>query len=381
MSIIDKNSVFIVGAGTSAIFGMPLGSNLIEDIAEQIKVEIKRTITYNSSGQKTGSFDIDIHALKEAVYGNKRYEQYSLASAEYKRVFPGRQNTTDYKVISIITENLRQLMVLLSNQTSDTIDDFIVENEAVSELTKIAISTTFIKQLYELNNETNKFTLKNLSKRKFEIGRDDKGQPHFERNWIHHFINLVRKAVQVGEVSPENKVKVISFNYDNILEHVLHEQFQNTGYDYDTWDKYIEIVHPHGQCGLLQKTIENPAETAIEWAKGIFVVNEKEGGISEHVKLGRNKAKQWIKSAEKIYSLGFAFSGPNLRLLGLEPDNTRYFARLISYCNYDGNVGLKRSLSRFERIDVTIEPAEGERNAPMTCSDWFTLGYAGELPS
>lgn len=399
MPITDKNAVFIIGAGSSAIFGMPLGGNLIEDIATQINKETKRSYK-NQHNRIVSSLTLDHYAVARASQGEVDYDKYSIASAEYLHLKSDGAEQNLSTTVGKVRQNLLQLMALLKNQTSDTIDDFIVENEEVARLTKVCIATMFLRSLYKRNEGSTTLSLSALDNRNFIIMTSDRKKLQTERNWIHHFINLVRKAVQSGDVSPENKVKVISFNYDNILEHVLTKQFQNTGYEYEAWDQYIEIIHPHGQCGLPPETIENPAALAIEWAKGIFVVNEQIQWVSEQVISDREKAKEWIAQSDKIYSLGFAFSGPNLRLLGLDPKGTPQHNRIISYCNYDGNVGLRRSLLRFERenksvllknpkpnksptivVSVEIEEAKGEGNKPMGCSDWFKLGYPGELPS
>jgi len=400
MSITDKNAVFIIGAGSSAIFGMPLGAGLIEEIATKIGQEIKEETFTDQCNRIVRTSSLDGYSVaRTSSNGDEDYDKYSIASAEYLYLKSKGGQNNHHSIINKVEANLKKLMTLLNNQTSDTIDDFIVENEEVAQLTKVCIATIFIQKLYERQERPSQLTFKNLSKRSFKVITKNK-KSYFERNWVHHFINLVRKAVQAGEVSPENKVKVISFNYDNILEYVLTKQFQNTGYEYEAWGQYIEIIHPHGQCGLPPETIANPAALAIEWAKGIFVVNEQTEKVSEQVMLDREKAKEWIAQSGKIYSLGFAFSGPNLRLLGLDPSGTPEFYRLISYCNYDGNIGLTRNLLRFKRdkrpvqlktphpsgmrhlnVSVNVEEAKGDRDNPMGCSDWFKLGYPGELPS
>lgn len=325
--------------------------------------------------------------------GGLEYFSYPISSAFLAKI------KSDGKEIDPITlkRELDRLAELLTNQTSDTIDDFIVENEDFAKLTKICIATVFLNKLYTRTTESSSAQLSDLARRNFStLVRKATAT---QRNWIHHFINLVRKAVRDGVVTPENKVRVISFNYDNILEFVLDEQFRNSGYGYEPWENYIEILHPHGQCGRLQKQIDNPAAVACEWAEGIFVVNEHEDGVSEGVKADRLKAKKWIDEAAEIYAMGFAFSGPNLKLLGLKFQNKPKNLKLMSFCNYDGNIGLSRIVKRFEmgmrakpinsrttlsgsngRV-IEVQDASGTSERPMNCSDWFKLGYPGEPPS
>ena len=62
-------------------------------------------------------------------------------------------------------------------------------------------------------------------------------------------------------VNPENKINIVTFNYDTILARAV-VQFSNSqmmqGKDYRD---YVEIVHMHGECGELNEPVPSPQKT------------------------------------------------------------------------------------------------------------------------
>ena len=201
-----------------------------------------------------------------------------------------------------------------------------------------------------------------------------------------------------------SKVRIISFNYDGILETILNEQFNNTEHAFGNWQDYIEIVHPHGFMGVLEKELKDPISVIERWAKSINVV--KEPNPSQVVIDARQTANDWIHNATEVYMVGFALSGPNARMLGLGDQmnaTQRWFV-----ANYDGSPGLRRVVQRFdrkgrnkqfERVDgkrvqsssgrfdvlggVSIRDQsdqEGTHADPLHIDTWFSIGVPGEMP-
>jgi len=260
---------------------------------------------------------------------------------------------------------------LLDGQTSETIDDFIVENPSYANLTKIGIASLFIQSCYDFGNR--QALLRPFSDRHFFS--QSSGQ---SRNWVHLLINIIRQGIRSKTVTADKKVKIITFNYDKILEHVLEKQFSNTETPLSHYTDYIEILHMHGECGDLNDVLSSPAETCLQWAKGIHVVNEPD--VPEDIEKKRAEAKTIIKSARELYFCGFSFSGPNCRLLGLDSSYEGGGTRLISYCNYDGNVGIKKTVEKYKRRKQDVVEAPGSVDKPLGVSDWIKQGQLGELP-
>lgn len=292
-------------------------------------------------------------------------------------------------------EKIRNLEKRLDNQASETIDDFIVENPSYARLTKIGIAASFMKSCYDFGSDGH--TLKPLSGR-FHPPKLNLSKPgNFdtaERNWVHLLIDIVRQGIRLKTVSEERKVTIITFNYDKILEHVLEEQFSNTEEGYGHYSEFIDIIHVHGECGELKVAIgNNPAKVCLDWASGIFVVNES--NVPEKVKVNRDRAKAAIAYAQELYFCGFAFAQTNCELLGLDsPDSLapQLGERRIWFCNYNGNIGISRNAMKYdnsigsdlaydaERAKRTVREEPGTPERPLGVSDWLYSGSLGELP-
>ena len=127
----------------------------------------------------------------------------------------------------------------------------------------------------------------------------------------------------------ENKLSIITFNYDRSLEHYL---FTALKYSYGKSDEQvaevlssIPIIHVHGSLGPLPWQSSNgrpysevnfpsyPDEAfklAELASKNLLIVSEEEKSTNEF-----NRAFDCLKSAKRIYFLGFGYHEPNLKKL------------------------------------------------------------------
>ena len=372
MSIIDEGSVFIVGAGCSAPFGVPVGGSLVDDLAKQLAEEFNK-----ATGAPTNRHPQPIrNAVSRASQFPKQFTSFPISLSVYSTA-----KETTHNNVEKWTADLNKLIALekrLKGQASETIDDFIVENPDYSEITKIGIAWAIFDRLYNFENGPNQFVRKDVSARYL----DD----NHTRNWIHLLINIIRAGIRSGDVSSENKVKIISFNYDPILETVLDEQFSNTEVDYGRYTDYIEILHPHGAFTDFQKEVRQPARLICSWAEEISVVNEAH--IPEAIGEIRQNANEWIRASGTVYAAGFAFSKPNCDMLGL---NREGYANkpspikpTIHYCNYDGGAGLSEIVTRRAARDMHNNPVVSEQSGtldrPLSVEQWIKGGFLGEMP-
>ncbi|RNC96789.1 MAG: hypothetical protein ED558_02705 [Oricola sp.] len=380
MTITSEGAVLVVGAGTSVQFGLSLGGDMITSIAGAIESELS-TIRLLTEDR----FGVFSSILSDAVNRSEGFKRLPIHGTVGQPFWDTEKSRFEGKAINEELNKLRELQQLLTNQTSETIDDFIVENPSYAQLSKQCIAAQFVQSCCEID--------RNVSARSFEARKTVDGG----RNWVHLLINIVRQGIRAGEVSTENKVKIVTFNYDMVLEYVLEQQFSNTERRSAHWSDYIEIVHVHGQCGSLSELQGHPAKICNEWAAGIHVVNEQD--VPEPVLESRARARELVRSATELYFCGFAFSGPNCRLLNLHQPLAEVEERTISFCNYDGNVGVTKIVSSYEtevavpelhedgrttvfRSTTTyIEEAAGTPDKPLGVSDWLKLGYLGELPA
>lgn len=375
MAITDQNTCLVLGAGVSAPFGLPLGGSLIDDIRKQISSETSKMLGPNS--------DRFPYLCGQAARRVEIFNEFPIIGSVLHPKAKENGTFDDPHEPANAIGRLQDLHALLENQTSETIDDFIVENPSYGSLVKLCIAVKFLKNKYSFEDKS-KFQIKDFSARHLKFG--SKSRP--ERNWVHLLINIARHSIRSGKTSNKNKIKIITFNYDCILEYVLDRQFSNTESSYGSFRDYIDILHVHGACGELKERISDPAAICNKWASGICVVNEASALGS--VETARKRAAEIIRKSDEIYFCGFSFSGPNCRLLELDPKNyagSRY-ARTLSVCNYDGNVGISKAIEKHRGpariktglLQTEVDEDRGTPERPISVSDWFKLGSLGELP-
>lgn len=367
MSITNANSLLLLGAGVSAPFGMPLGGELIDAIAVQLKRELARTKRKNNFGS-------------EELYPPDYFERWLNDAETWRKnpifasvLFHFAENNERIHASAIASAHtaLSRLHDLLRNQTAETIDAFIAENETIAPFAKLALASVMLEKTYGLQD--GRLVLRPLNARYLPALKPD--QPS-ERNWIHLLINIVRHGIDRGDVTQQHKIKIITFNYDCILEHVLSTQFNNRERDLQDYSKYFEIVHVHGKFDAMPAQCLHPARLACEWAKQICVVNEREP--STQVLDDRTRAREMLIAAKQVYSIGFSFAGPNCRLIGLAAETSRPGSGL-KYCNYDGDRGVKEAAARYAGAYSQIEIA-GDWQRPLSASAFIKGGHLGEPP-
>lgn len=279
---------------------------------------------------------------------------------------------------------LRELEALLNNQTSETIDDFIVENPSFATVTKILIAASLFVGCFRPDDRHRVVVIDHSVREPVSSLTRTKS-----RNWIHLLINIIRHGIRMGSVTKKNKVKIVTFNYDTILEYVLEKQFSNTESKYGPYQDFVEIVHPHGQVGQIGNVPSHLPSLVNEWASGIHVVNEDVA--SSEVLDARKRARRVVRNSKNIYAAGFAFAGPNCRMLSLnEVASGSYTNRRLHVLNYDGNIGVSRSVQLYRnpqiagkaRLHNAPEPeiTEGSFDRPIGVADWIRIGALGELP-
>lgn len=371
MSIIDGDSVLILGAGASAPFGLSLGGNLIDKIIQQLSKEV--------SPKKTPAFNVK--------YSEKHQrEAFSLKPIQcaYHEQFGNSDGYGDAA---------ESLIELLRRSTHDTIDDFMVDNPRHGPLCKIAIANALFQQIYSKVDNPNDGLTSGYSNASMNLVRhyhirDFCGRALGNyRNWTHILINMVRFSVR--NKLGAGKVRIVTFNYDTVLEYILSKIFQSTELEYQDFREHFDIAHMHGEFSELEEIVESPAKTVVDWANGICVVQEDSANVPDQVRTNRKLAKDWVHSSRKMYAAGFAFAGANCRLIGL--NRLTKTGNELFYCNYDGNMGLKQAVKRItgtsqgrrhpSDIFQNVECAEGSFDRPVGIQDWFAAGYAGETPA
>ena len=260
--MITKNTLFILGAGSSVPFGYPTGDQLTRKIAFEFK-------------------DPFIEFMNK-----KRGSDYS------KR---------DY----IIGQS--EILVNTLRRTNLTIDSFLSINPDLSEIGKIAIF--FIISLAEKHS-----TLP---------WEGSTYSPDWYKPLIRNMIESLPEKNRLSHLL-DNKISFITFNYDRLLEFMLFQNLKNIFRTTD--ESYIieqliniPVVHIYGKIanlpwqdkqGLPYK-YDFDFDNVYNFKHNIYTIGEK--NYSENI----NYAHELIKKAERLIFLGFGFSKDNLKILKL----------------------------------------------------------------
>lgn len=142
--------------------------------------------------------------------------------------------------------------------------------------------------------------------------------PPSNPGWYQYLFNrMITPSVDQIE---QNKVAVITFNYDRSLESYLH---QTIIHRYKVSEdvsanvvRKLNIIHPHGILGeypeipYSKDLTESSLHTISQSIKIIHEINDTDDTFCSHEFEISNKA---LQEAEKIYFLGFGFNEDNIR--------------------------------------------------------------------
>ncbi len=266
--LIRKKTVFILGAG-SAPTGFPLGRQLMLNICGQLS---------------------NVRAVTESRF--KRYpERYKGNSFSDIMLDCG----FDYKKLETFQQELQKSM-------QPSIDAFLEHLPEYVDVGKAAIAVSLIP--FE-NLET-------------LLSRSPDQRP----SWYEYLFN------QMGarkEVFPENKLAIVTFNYDRSLEYFLFTALKNS---YRLAEKEaadllskIPMVHAHGQLGKptfwasdgRDYSPEVTTDIIRQCVSEIKIIHEQRA-VSEEL----DKARSLMKNADVLCFLGFGYHPANMERLQLE---------------------------------------------------------------
>jgi len=131
----------------------------------------------------------------------------------------------------------------------------------------------------------------------------------------------------------ENKLKIVTFNYDRSLEQYLFTKLTNT-YTGKSVNEYVQIlqaipiIHVYGSLGLFDWQPQDPKHyipfvqygapsdynTINSAAKNIKIIPEAEKIAAEFT-----AARRFIRGAAQVFFLGFGYDLTNLKRLGTDP--------------------------------------------------------------
>ncbi|QRM54727.1 hypothetical protein [Sinorhizobium sp. BG8] len=277
----EDNTVFVVGAGASAEFGLPIGWKLLEKIRDNSHFEFD----YGPLPSK------GIRKVFECVYEKYANEREVLDQA--------------IKTFADINRGV---------ETAGSIDEYInrySDDPLIAELGKIQIAYAIL----EAEGKSNLVPSKGRE-------RDGINWDGMQDTWISTFTRALFDGVKAGDVeSIGHNIAIICFNYDRCIEHYLEHAIMRAYREVDrkTARKIVsdmDIIHPYGSLGNLSRfSYGTPLENADLYhiTKNLITWSETVKDVTLITRM-----KDAIKEARNIVFLGFAFANQNMELLNAQ---------------------------------------------------------------
>jgi len=283
-----RKTVLILGAGASKIFGLPLGAELRNQIANDLELK------FDEWGQRlvSGSYEI-VEALRvlnrtpEGRAGN--INPHRAAAVEISDAMP----------------------------FSSSIDEYI-ERHADDPLKATCAKLAIAKAILEAERSSSLYV--------DPYSGDSRLHQNASNTWLAHFLRDLTRARNRGNVAEAfENLTVINFNYDRCFEQFVFDWLQMI-YRLDRQQaraiiSELQIYHPYGRLAPLDweddKGIKLGGELdtirLIKMAQRIRTYSEAkepEGGI--------DFVKERISAASCFVFLGFGFHQQNLDLLTVD---------------------------------------------------------------
>ncbi len=260
--MITENTVLVLGAGASKPYGYPTA------------LELREKIIYNFIPEFT-------KFLNETYGGSDREKDPYL------------------KRISLMIEAFKK-------SSTSSIDLFLSRNKIFDKHGKDVI--TFLLSKYEM---TSKF-------------REDVDSRNHD--WYFTLYNFLTKDITTTEDLKnfsQNKLKVITFNYDRSFEHFIYESLQNSFVgnepEINKLMRDFSVIHIYGKIAPLDWepipgiSYKNPHLVQLynDYSKNLQIIYDERKSSQEQI-------IETLSEAKNIFFLGFGFAEENLNALGLD---------------------------------------------------------------
>lgn len=332
----DTPTVLVLGAGCSAPFGLPTGQQLRQNILTGIKSILAERDPWLTGGNLTAR-----GLVKNAYNGFWRHLQQCASD---------RRLPQD---LHLTPGTLQEFRKELAGDGEPSIDRFLRDRPKFAALGRCLIVLEICKSLITLD-EDDVPCLKDFA------------HPG-EENWIWKLIEKLRAPHAGVQDIEKNQLKIITFNYDPILEIVLSQKLTDAEVFRDSnWKEALKIHHVHGFIPFHENINTNVGNFILEVAPQISLIT---GEAPETRQQGLESPLEWLNNAKQIIFAGFAFDDYNTRLLKL---NTRTRKNSMFCHNFDGNLGVARRIRELGIPDRNV--MTGRADAKLTLMNAMNHG-------
>ncbi len=323
------DTVFVIGAGASAEFGLPLGAALLSDVAARVD------ISYDFGRLARGD-SVVAHALEDHLDVRRDPTVYNEhLHAAWQLVKSSRQALS-----------IDNVLEALEDEKASTVGKFGIVRAILSAEDKLDLSAW-------AENLTDQIKIEDYSD-----------------TWLDRFAKLLTENVKKSEIERIfSNITFINFNYDRIIEQYLpfaiSEYYGVKASEVQRLFNAVPMYRPYGKAGNLS------------WEDAGSVVHFGHSG-SNHVKEAASRIltfteqvedadliagiRNAISNADRIVFLGFGFHRQNIELLTAHArDNVEIYGTTYGMSKSDVAV-----------VDAEIEQAfELDERDGMVREDWF----------
>ncbi len=288
--------VLIVGAGASKELGIPCGQDFLWELVPRLST----SLNYNEHGKLAkdkGKYKSDMVNQFLKFYKFDLNPSFLETTSQEEAIFVHSINSFSEDLEAFTRQN-----------NGSTIDAFLAchYKKNYTEIGKFVLAYHMIG--YEAQSQREKWFC--------------------EENWLRKFINgpFLR---EVKSSEREMDIKIITFNYDRLIEHHIFEFLKNK-IDYsDEQAKEIieklEIIHVYGKIACLEwQDQQDPGVGSIKFGqrnddRGVLNITQRNiqligWRIEKDIEI---QIRNCINAGTKFYLLGFGFDPDNMRILGL----------------------------------------------------------------
>ncbi|AVA19966.1 hypothetical protein [Rhizobium sp. NXC24] len=293
------NTVFVIGAGASDEFNLPVGWKLMNTIKQNSKFRF-------DYGLKEGVKEIHDAIVRRYENRNDEINARFEACAEIYRAI----------------------------DSAGSIDSFIDRNNHVphiAEVGKLQIAYAIAKAEGASKLAVNR-----------DRNRQDLNWEALDNAWIATFARALFDGVRTTDVDNiGSNITIICFNYDRCIEFYLIAAIERSFYKVSREQAYkivsnMRIIHPYGTLGRLPQGLLDrdyiPYGPDLD-RLDLWRVSESLVTWSESIRDSQqvDAIKTAIAQARAIVFLGFAFANQNMRLLEANiPEGKSYYTKVYS---------------------------------------------------
>lgn len=350
-------TVYVLGAGASKEYGLPIGDELKENISQLLRIPV------NNFGEISGGNQLIKSCFMSKWFGDLDYHMRTTRVAELANI-SNRISTNLPLAISI-----------------DNYVDNHRENQNIEKISKLAISYCILQ----------------AERKSKMVNYKEKHRPLVDLNalsntWIVKLFRTITENRSFQELeSVFRNITFVVFNYDRCLEYFLFNAllsyYSDSGATKETVRELINsitIFHPYGKIGVLPELLENPSDGMqfggeVDEKKLVEIasqINTFTQGTAESNNSVAGIRKALSETQRQVY-LGFAFHELNMELLRPKSatihDQVKIYATTLGMGESDAQI-VKSKISNLVMGGITNAQTNRvikDNYKDVTCSSLF----------